>query len=283
MFRVRRVLGLVLSAGLVALALGALGVSSASAATAPAVKVCKKLPAGLTGKGLWLSEACPKTENAKEGTYAWAWAENQGKSTLYCLLGGTLYAESLCESDNKVGPFLEVLTNEAFPKQTGLLLLSVLTGHAAGIATTIHCEDGDFSGQPLTATLSSGITITYLGCTVTNAGCTVNSTGGTAGTIETQKLDGSLESLTLVNFTPEEKSKFVEVEYNGTSCALKEEKLPISGSQMCQWNSGSTEPAILHLLLCKKSESALKLGSEKAEYEGLTHVRFEGSPYWKIW
>jgi hypothetical protein len=187
------VLGLVLSAGLVALVLGALGVSSASAATAPAVKVCKKLPAGLTGKGLWLSEACPKTENAKEGTYAWA--ENHGKSTLYCLLGGTLYAESLCESDNKVGPFLEVLTNEAFPKQTGLLLLSALVGHTAGIATSIHCEDGDFSGQPLTATLSSGIRITYLGCTVTNAGCTVSNPKGTAGTIETEPLNGLLESL----------------------------------------------------------------------------------------
>jgi hypothetical protein len=86
----------------------------------------------------------------------------------------------------------------------------------------------------------------------------------------------------LVNFTPATANKFFELEYSGTSCALKEPKLPLSGSQMCQWNPGSTEPAVLHLLLCKKSESALKFGSEKAEYEGLTHVHFENSPYWKI-
>jgi len=283
MSRVRRVLGLVLSVGLVALALGALGVSSASAATAPAVKVCKKLPTGLAGHGLWNASNCEGT-SVTNGEFAWAWADNEGKATVYCILGGTLYADDLCESDNGKGPFFESLQTEAFPKQTGLLLASTLTGHAAAIATTIDCTDGDFTGQPVTPTLSTGVAITYLGCTVVApAKCTVgNFPGGPAGTIKTEQLNGLLESLTLTNFTPNAANKFVAIEYKGAECSVKEKEFPITGSQMCKWNAGSTEPAVLHLLNCLKSESTLKLGSEKAEYEGLTHVAFAGNPYWKV-
>jgi hypothetical protein len=278
----RRVLGLVLSVGLVALALGALGVSSASAATAPGEKVCKKVPSGLSGKGLYKEPNC--TGNEVSGAYAWAWADEGGKSTIYCLLkSGGPWGDPLCSTGT--GLFEEFLVKgEAFPKHTGLLLLSILVGHAATLPTTIHCGDGDFSSQPVTATLSQEITITYLACTVSApANCEVDNAGGVAGTIKTEKLNGLLESLTLTNFTPASENKFVEIEYKGTSCTLKGDKFPIKGSQMCEWNAGSSEPAILHLLNCKKTGSALKLGEEKAEYEGLTHVSFESNPYWKVW
>jgi hypothetical protein len=245
------------------------------------VKVCKKVPAGTSGKALYKNANC--TGNEESGVYAWAWADGAA-NTWYCLLKTSgLWGDPLCSTGT--GKFEEVLVKgEAFPKQTGLLLLTILVGHAAAIATTIHCEDGDASAQPTVSRLSQEIGITYLGCTVTApANCEVGNTGGVAGTIKTEKLNALLESLTLTNFSPATENKFVEVEYKGTSCSLKEKKFPIRGSQMCEWNAGSSEPAILHLLNCKKTGSALKIGEEKAEYEGLTHVAFEGNPYWKVW
>jgi hypothetical protein len=261
------------------LVLGALGVSSASAATAPALKVCKKVPSG--EKGLWNSSNCGGT-SVVSGEYAWSWADNGGKATIYCLLGGTKFTEALCEGAG-TGPFGEVLKAEPFPKLLGLLLLSVLIGHAATIATELDCKDGDFSGTGSTATLTIGTTITYLACTVVKpANCEVGNKGGTAGTIKTEGLNGLLESLKLVNFTPEVASLFVEVEYKGASCSLKEKAFPIKGSQMCEFGTAAQTPAVEQLLNCKKTESSLTLGTESATYEGLTHIHFEGLPYWKI-
>src|SRR6202142_885808 len=155
MFRVRRALGLVLPVGLVALALGALGVSSASAATPPGVKVCKALTAG-PGKALYTNSNC--TGNTETGTYAWAWADG-ATNTWYCLLkSGGLWGDPLCSTGT--GKFEEVLVKgERFPKQAGFILLSVLVGPAAAFPPTIHCGDGDFSAQPVTSTLSQEIGI----------------------------------------------------------------------------------------------------------------------------
>src|ERR1700690_2324840 len=178
MFRVRRALGLVLPVGLVALALGALGVSSASAATPPGVKVCKALTAG-PGKALYTNSNC--TGNTETGTYAWAWADGAA-NTWYCLLkSGGLWGDPLCSTGT--GKFEEVLVKgEAFPKQTGLLLLSVLVGHVATLPTTIYCKGGDFRPHPVTSTLSQEIGITYLGCAVlAPASCEVGNVGATKG------------------------------------------------------------------------------------------------------
>jgi hypothetical protein len=279
MVRARSVLRLVLSAGLAVLVLGALGVSSASAATAPALKVCKKVPSG--EKGLWNSSNCGGTSVAS-GEYAWSWADNGGAATIYCLLGGTKFTEALCEGAG-TGPFGEVLKAETFPRLLGLLLLSTLIGHAATIATELDCKDGDFSGTGATATLTINTTITYLACTVVKpANCEVGNVGGAAGTIKTQELNGLLESLTLVNFTPAAASLFVEVEYKGSSCSLKADKFPIKGSQMCEFGTAAQTPAVEQLLNCKKTASSLTLGTEPATYEGLTHIHFEGLPYWKV-
>jgi hypothetical protein len=274
---------LVLSAGLAVLAVGALGVSSASAATAPALKVCLKLPTGLKEHGLWNTSNC-EGANVTNGAFAWSWADKNGEATVYCLLGGKLYAESLCETDNGTGPFLESLQVEPFPRSLGLLLLSVLAGHAAGTATKIHCEDGNFSGTPATATLNINTTIDYTGCISTEpAGCQVSNPGSkTLGLLITNQLNGRLESLTLVNVTPNEANKFIEIEFHGMPCkSLFGISFPISGSQMCE-SEGGTTPAIEHLLTCKASGSSLKLGTENATYEGKTHIHLEGLPYWKI-
>lgn len=221
-----------------------------------------------------------------KGEWALSWANNGGKNTVYCVLGGTEFTEDLCFTGGS-GPFGKVeVANEAFPNLEGALLLSVLVGHAAGTPTTIHCEGGKFKGNSSTQTLNTGTFITYTGCTVSApAKCEVSIPGGTAGTLETKGLNGEQASAAspLVNFTPEANSKFIEIEYKGSECALKGNVFPISGSQMCTFNAGSTTTlAVLQLLKCVKSESALKLGSEKAEYEGLTHIKFVGEPFWKV-
>lgn len=279
MSRARCLFGLVLSAGLVVLVLGAFGASSASAA--PKLKVCVEVPSGQ--KGLWNNNHCNGT-NEVTGTFAWAWPENNGAGTVYCLLGGTEFSEALCElgGNNK---FQEVsFPNRPFPRWLGVLLLSVLVGHAATIATELHCEGGSFSGQPATLTLSIENAVDYTGCTVSKpANCEVSSPGAPLGLIKTKELNGLLESLTLVNLTPKTESLFVDVLYSGSSCSLKNKTFEIKGSQMCEFNPGSNEPALIHLLNCKKSGSALTLGTEHAEYEGLVHIHFPGLPAWKIW
>jgi hypothetical protein len=270
---------LVLSAGLAALVVGVSGVSSALAASAPAARVCKKVPAG--EKGLWDSRNCAGTSVAN-GEYAWSWADNGGAATIYCLLGGTKFTESLCEGAGS-GPFGEVLKAETFPRLLGLLLLSILVGHAATIATEFDCKDGDFSGTESTATLAINITTTHLACTVVKpANCEVGNVGGAAGTIKTESVNGLLESLTLVNFTPTDASLFVELEYKGSSCSLKEKKFPIKGSQMCELGTAAQTPEIEGLIDCKKTGSSLTLGTESATLEGLIHTHLEGLPYWEI-
>jgi hypothetical protein len=284
MTRARYVLKLVLSAGLAVLVLGALGVSSASAATAPAIKVCKLVPVGIEKKGLWNSPTCG-SENVKEGKYAWAWADNNGKATIYCALIAGGFTESLCESGTS-GPFSEfLLGDEEFPKLLGLLLLSILTGSVAKVATEIDCKDGDFHGTGATGSLTIETTITYLGCLASKpANCEVSNVGGTGGTLKTEPLDGKLESLTLTNFSPENaQGLFIKIEYKeGCGAALKGQVFPVSGSQMCEFGSAATTPAVEQLLNCTKKGSALKLGTEPATYEGLTHIKFEGLPYWKV-
>lgn len=271
-------MSLVLVAGLAVLALGALGASSASAA-----KVCKLVPSG--EKGLWNVSNCEGT-SVVSGSWALSWATDSGAHTFYCVLDGTEFTEDLCEKTGSSGPFKKAEATEEFPNLEGALLLSILVGHAATIPTTIHCTGGTFTGKSATQTLNTGTLITYTGCTVSApASCEVGNVGGSAGTIKTEGLTGEQTSATstLVLFEPETLSKFVEIEYKGSSCSLKEKKFPIKGSQMCKFNAGSTTTlAVLQLLNCLKSESALLLGTEKAEYEGLTHINFVGKPFWKV-
>jgi hypothetical protein len=264
---------------LAVLVVGVSGVSSALAASAPAARVCKKVPTG--EKGLWNSSNCEGT-SVVSGEYAWSWADNGGAATIYCLLGGTKFTEALCEGAGS-GPFGEVLKAEPFPRLLGLLLLSVLVGHAATIATEADCKDGDFSGTGATATLTTNATITYLACSVVKpANCEVNVGAATGGTIKTEGLSGLLESLTLVNFRPEAASLFVEVEYKGSSCSLKEKTFPIKGSQMCEFGTAAQTPGIEGLIDCKKTGSSLTLGTESLTSEGLIHGHLEGLPYWEI-
>jgi hypothetical protein len=283
MSRARYVLSLVLSAGLAALALGALGVSSASAATSPALKVCKLVPLSGGLLGLYSKGECLESQNVVHGAWAWSWADDNSEATIYCVLGGSTYSEGLCESTSGTLGFLEHLTHEAFPDLLGLLLTSTLIGHAATIATEIQCPDGDFLALPATATLTIDTTITYLGCKALKpANCEVSNLKGIAGQLKTEPLTGKLESLTLNNFVPQVAGPFIEIEYKGSSCSLKEKAFPVKGSQMCKWSTEATKPATEQLLNCLKTESSLTLGTESATYEGLTHVHFAGLPFWKI-
>ncbi len=282
-------LGLVLSAGLAVLALGGLGVSSASAATAlpPDIKVCKKLPVGSL-IGLWESAECEGSYVAA-GKYAWSWADGGGTATIYCVLkqsGG--FADDLCENEKSGGPFGELLIKEPFPKLLGLLLLSVLKGKAFTETTDIHCEHGHFSGQPLTAKETKETVVNYTGCIAERpTGCQVSNPGVTTlGELETKPLIGTQETLTLVGFAPSAGTAFIEIEFHGSSCgsggALNGKASAVSGTDKCEWEGGARDPLIIHLLFCKAEGSKLKFGGEAQTYEGGAHIHFEGEPYWKI-
>ncbi len=289
MSKVRCALGLVLSAGLAVLALGGLGVSFASAATAlpPDIKVCKQLPVGSL-IGLWESAECGGSYVAA-GKYAWSWADGGGTATIYCVLkqsGG--FADNLCEKEQSGGPFGELLIKEPFPKLLGLQLLSVLKGKLFTETTGIHCEHGRLVGQPATAKEIRETVVTYTGCIVEKpTGCQISNPGAlTLGELETKSLLATEETLTLVGFVPESGTAFIEIEYHGSACGsggvLNGKSSFISGSQKCEWEAGSGHPLIIHLLFCHASGSKLKFGGEAQTYEGGVHVHFEGEPYWKI-
>ena len=277
MFRVRYVLGLVLSAGLAVLVLGALSAASASAASAPALKVCKKVSTG----GLYKESNCTGSETA--GSYAWSWATGTG--TIYCVLGGTKFTDALCEHSGS-GPFGESETSEPFPKELGLLLKSTLTGELLGVKTEITCTDGAFNASPSTATLTKEVVIKYTTCSIAKPEhCEPGNPGEPAGTIATKKLIGHLQSLKLVVFLPESGTQFVEIEYKlpaGVNCVLHGQIFKVSGTQSCDFEPAAQTPAIKHELVCKKTGSLLKFGTEKSTYEGVTHIHLEGLPYWKI-
>jgi hypothetical protein len=269
---------------LAALAVGALAASSASALAGPAIKVCKPVVAG----GLYPTAAgstvghCLESENTVSGSWAWAWPENGGKNTIYCVLKAGSFTEGLCETGPS-GKFSELLREEPFPKLDGPLLLSVLTSSAAGLELKIHCLSGNFAAQPATTTLLTKTLLTYKECEVQKVpNCTVSGGTGGAGTIITEPLDSVLLSLTAIDFKPETGTAFVVLAFGGSSCALKSVKPEITGEQQCGFGAGVSEPALLHLVECKTTGSKLKLGLEPATYEGVAHVLVEGSLWWKI-
>ncbi len=285
MSKIKCMLGLALVAALTAFALSAFAATSATAATAPALKVCKLVPSSL--KGLWgVGEpACASSNYVENGEYAWSWADAGGTATFYCVLGGTKFTDALCEHPG-TGNFGEALVVEEFPKELGLLLKSTLLGELIGVKTEIICTEGTFGAQPSTATLAIKIVIKYTGCTIPKpANCEPGNPGKTAGTIETEPLVGHLQSLKLVVFLPETGTTFVEIEYKlpaGVNCVLHGQIFPIKGTQSCDFEPSAQTPAIDHLLVCKKTGSLLKFGTEKSTYEGVVHIHLEGLPYWKI-
>jgi hypothetical protein len=276
--------GLVVLCSLTVLVLGAVGAASASAQNpfaSPAVKVCKKVPAGFLG--LFSESHC--LTNVSTGTYAWATPSHGGELTWYCLLGGNQYKESLCQTESSKGPFLPLGFEERFPRLLGSGGLSVLKGEVVGIKTTIDCKENTFKGQPETGSAIGEGKITYTGCTViAPASCEVRSKGLTGlGTIETGEVRGLLLTDRLVDFHPSTGTVFVELEYIGGSCfATAANPAKIEGQQMCTFEAAILTPKELHELFCNAGESGVKFAGAKVTYEGNGSVHFEGKPLWKI-
>ena len=249
----------------------------------PALSICKKVPSGQ--KGLWNASNC-EGAYAGTGAYAWSWA-GSSTTTVYCVLGGSKYSDPLC--DNEVGTpkaFGETTATEVPPKLLGLQLKSTLAGEVSLTKTEISCTDGQFTGQPTSATVEAKVKITYTGCTVAKPEhCEIGNPSEPAGTIQTKELSGRLVSLKLVEFAPESGTIFAEIEYKlpaGVDCVLHGKTVKFEGSQSCDWEPAAQTPAQDHLLNCKKTGSKLKFGGGSATYEGLTHIHLEGLPYWKI-
>ena len=269
-------------------AFGVLGVASASANLpfeAALLKVCKKVPTGELG--LWNAHNCLGTDSL-HGEYAWSIPYNSGTETLYCVLRhSTLfprYEDSLCLNLKATGEFEVVLALETFPKILGTSGKSTLQGKILTNTAEIECTHDKFEGQPETGTTTGKAIITYESCTsVKPAGCDVSSKGTGLGVIETEKLSGVAESPLLEIFKPTTGTNFVEIIYNGASCAVAGDGFPVFGSQMCTWSAEVSTPAVEHELVCLKHESALVFGTTGALYEGKDLVHVEGGLLWKKW
>jgi hypothetical protein len=275
--RLLPVLGM--STALMAIALG-VATASADAFTPPALSVCKKVPAG--EKGLWNSNSCEGT-NVASGEYAWSVADDAGKATIYCVLGGTSFAEALCETGGS-GPFKEKLVSEAFPKLLGTGGLATFKGTIAGVSIQTDCKANSFSGQPATATTIIDGQLTFSECTsVKPAGCEVHTPGRPSGTIITSSLAGEpTSSRAAVTFHPETGTTFTEIEYTGGSCSLNGTKAEIGGSQTCEFEVAATESAEEHTLTCKATGSKLELGKKALTAEGAAKVMVEGNAHWLV-
>jgi hypothetical protein len=250
----------------------------------PALKVCKKVPAGALG--LFSESHC--LTNVRSGSFSWATPSNGGTQTWYCLLqtsGANGYSDNLCQTPSPVGAFEAKLYVEAFPKLLGTGGLATLKGEVIATKTELDCKTDTFSGRPETGSLTGKAKIEYKECTIGKpAKCEVRSVGQPGlGTIITKELNGSLLSDSLADFTPASGSIFVELEIVGSGCTIASTTpQKVEGAQMCTFLAGIETPAEEHELKCLPSESALKFALKAATYEGSVLIHLEGKPLWKI-
>jgi hypothetical protein len=220
----------------------------------------------------------------KEGHWAWATPQTGGANTVYCLLETSgLYLTDLCNSDNGTGSFEAWLrVGQGFPLLLALIHKSTLTSKIAGVALQILCTHGHSAFQPESVGLAGHGAIIYTGCSADKLEkCTVGSKKK-VGEIETEPLMSTNPSPTDVVFSSETEETFVTIEFSGTECSVKGTNAPITGTQLCTYESSIESPAELHDLNCKGTGSKLKLGANAAEYEGLNLLFFDGEPLWKI-
>jgi hypothetical protein len=254
----------------------------------PALKVCKKVP--LDYVGLYTESHC--ATNSTSGTWAWSTPGVYGAVTWFCLLATSashLYTEGLCQtqSGSAAGRFLEKGIVEAFPKLLATLKSSTLLGTVAGVTAEVECTGGLSEGTPETGQLIGQGDFDYTGCTVAKpAKCEVASAGGTAGTIATGALMGTLTSAKLITFAPESGTTWLELEFKNKSsetCGIAAgTKAALTGKQMCAFATGIETPATEHEFTCSENEGELELGAKSAKYQGLALLRVEGAPLWKI-
>jgi hypothetical protein len=162
---------------------------------------------------------------------------------------------------------------------------SILKSELDFVKLTIKCSKDTFSGDLDESGKSSHTVITYEGCALANpAGetCEVNATLPT-NELKDELVTGS--GSRLEDKFESEGTHFIEIEIkqkSGKTCTPKG-TYPITGSQTCEVDKTNAEAETLaadHKIICSTTGSKLKLGPEKATYEGTATVGLQGGGNW---
>jgi hypothetical protein len=291
-------LRLTITSILAAAATAAIAATAATAAAQgpkiPLFSFCKFVGAG--GAGSFNNAACTGP-SVLGGAWALAYAHTS-TALLICLLTATttegLYTNLYCNEllptqGQRNGPaeiFLRSGPGYGTPTILGIPLdTATLKSSVAGVTAIVSCTKGKFSIQPEDSGKFSEGKLLYTGCTAPKpAGCTVKEP--IEGSFNGQLLAADkvlfIGNRELAN-TAKTKEIFTEITYgNNSSCIVKGQTFPVHGQQSCEGAVGILTLKLLQTLICRASESSLKLGGEPATYENEVSLHTTNKEYWAI-
>jgi hypothetical protein len=257
----------------------------------PLFSFCKKIGTGagsVTGAS-FSSEACRSTEQvATKQEWVLAYADYPGALLLCLLKTSGNYTNLFCNelAATVGGGNSEITLNTTFggaPLILGIpLTTATLKGTVAGLKTEISCRNGKFSILPLESGTFEKGSLNYTNCSVPRpSGCSVKEPveGSFTGKLVASASDkvlfqGNIETATT-------KEIFAEIEYTNCS-ALAGKTFPVHGLQQCEGAAGILTLKLLQTLICRASESSLKLGEETATYENEVSLHTTNKEYWAI-
>lgn len=148
---------------------------------------------------------------------------------------------------------------------------------AAGV--TIQCEQLRVEGGFIEAlSMALAKSLIFSGCESLNAPtCTVTKTIGTVPILGTASLDAANASAAIVTFTPETKTVFATIKYDGASCALLGVQ-PVTGKATTLAPEGKIEKVEQRLNV--NSSGELKVGSSEATLKGGALLKLENGLSW---
>jgi hypothetical protein len=266
-----------------ALALAATAITTTTATATPAESLfsfCHKV-GGTSGK--FTNSTC---STSGTGEYLLAYADNT-TTLLLCEEEATSVHKwtnlgcDVLSSGGNTGKFETVASNVATPSILGVPLdPATLKATAGGLETKISCTSGTFKAQPEAGGAISNGKLEYSNCTVSGqtTGCTVLEPIDAEFTGKLLAADKVLYIGAKSSHTTKE--DFVEVEYKGSSCAVKGDIFPVHGQQYCTAPAEILTLKTLQTLECKATESSLKLGAEKASYENKVSLDASSGEAW---
>jgi hypothetical protein len=278
-------------ASILAITAAAITTTTASAEKVPLFSFCHKV--GDVAGASFTSEKCSSTEQSTStGEWALAYADT-ASSLLLCLLktGGN-YTNLFCNELSSVGGGNSEITLTATvgtPVLVGLPLHpATLKAEVVVEKTEISCTKGTFKDQPKESGKLSEGKLEYTGCTVTKPlKCGVPEP--IIGEFTGQLLAGDKVLLRGSRTSGSDKEVFTELEYVKAAsdsatekCAVEKIKFPLFGQQYCEGLSGILTLKVTQTLICRGSESSLKVGANKAELANEISFEASSKEFWAI-
>jgi hypothetical protein len=262
------------------LAVGTSAIVTASATADRLFAFCQNTGAN---EGYFASNIC--SANAQGTGWILLWAASATTAYACVSPGGNtnaytnLYCNVLSAGGN-TGAWARQLQDIATPALVGTAVDGgTLKGTVASLNISIGCKTGRFSGQPESSGKISKGELIYESCTVKPATCTVREPIVAA-------FNGQLLETEKVLFEGDKagtsKEVFTEVDFESAGCALKGVDMAVKGQQLCENGAGTSSLKESQKLICRASESSLKIGSEKASYEGEISVETTNKSFFDV-